>query len=479
MNVTVGSPSTTINESAGWGLFTADMSAYAGQQTELIFHLDSDSSVQYTGFAVDDVTVTACQVAGAPPNIDVAPLSLDATQPPNTITGQVLTIGNTGGSDLTWTLNEEPVLKGAAIRAAGDGDQKSLTGSYVAFDPSAGGDTCYTPGAAGTFCFRAESYTPDYEYVYNVWEKFPTDWTVTNVSVQGTPTCTGGGTWGAFGWSFQTAPFEVNIAHSRYQSTTDHCVAYYCFDVTAGAGPADAGVSWYWDGDGYAGTPHWPCSNDGYTPAGQSACDEMINPLATVPSCGGGPVCTNLVDVPWLSETLTSGTTAGGASTPLDVIYNSTGLAPGLYSANLCAFSNDPDPGPGNGTELVVLPVTLNVSEAQVPSISLAKTVGTTPGVCPTTSSISVAAGTTVYYCYEVTNTGDVTLNLHDLTDDVLGTHRHRPQLRAGAWQRASTRSMPASASRTSSTTPPPTPAPGRPTTPARSTWQRTPPRPR
>ncbi len=31
-------------------------------------------------------------------------------------------------------------------------------------------------------------------------------------------------------------------------------------------------------------------------------------------------------------------------------------------------------------------------------------------------------AGTTVYYCYTVTNTGDVTLNLHNLVDDKLGT---------------------------------------------------------
>jgi len=55
------------------------------------------------------------------------------------------------------------------------------------------------------------------------------------------------------------------------------------------------------------------------------------------------------------------------------------------------------------------------------PEISLVKTVGTTPGVCATTTSITVAQGTTVYYCYEVTNTGIVELTLHDLTDSVLG----------------------------------------------------------
>jgi hypothetical protein len=57
-----------------------------------------------------------------------------------------------------------------------------------------------------------------------------------------------------------------------------------------------------------------------------------------------------------------------------------------------------------------------------VAEIEIVKTVGTVDGVCATTSEIDVAVGTTVYYCYTVTNTGDVTLNLHDLDDDVLGT---------------------------------------------------------
>ncbi|MCA9975338.1 MAG: hypothetical protein KC413_06295, partial [Anaerolineales bacterium] len=41
--------------------------------------------------------------------------------------------------------------------------------------------------------------------------------------------------------------------------------------------------------------------------------------------------------------------------------------------------------------------------------------------VCAMTNEISVAAGTMVYYCYEVTNTGNITLTLHDLTDSELG----------------------------------------------------------
>ena len=383
-----------------------------------IYHLGgSIGSFSYTGLADRHV-----QCSSSPANIMVDPLTMASTQDPNTTTQQTLTINNTGGADLTWTLGEEATAKSAAADAA---DPKSLTGSFVAFDPSVGGDACYTPGAAGTFCFIAHSYSPDWEYVYNVWAKLPADWTVTNVYVQGTPTCAHG-TFDTFSWSFETSPYEVNIAHSRYQYNypDENCIAHYCFEVTAGAGPADAATSWYWDGDGYNATPHHPCSGDQYTPASMSAepCDEWINPLATVPVCGGGDPCTNLADVPWLSEVPTGGTTAGGTSTPVQVTFDSTGLGAGTYNANLCAFSNDPDPGPGNETDLVVVPVTLTVNQPQVPAIGLTKTVGTVAGVCATTDNITVAAGTTVYYCYEVTNTGNVTLNLHDLADDQIGT---------------------------------------------------------
>jgi hypothetical protein len=55
------------------------------------------------------------------------------------------------------------------------------------------------------------------------------------------------------------------------------------------------------------------------------------------------------------------------------------------------------------------------------PAISLAKTVGTDPSICADTSEIDVAEGTAVTYCYEVTNSGEVALSLHDLEDSELG----------------------------------------------------------
>jgi hypothetical protein len=62
---------------------------------------------------------------------------------------------------------------------------------------------------------------------------------------------------------------------------------------------------------------------------------------------------------------------------------------------------------------------TVNVLDA---SITMNKTVGTEMGVCADTDAITVVEGATVYYCYEVMNTGSVTLSLHDLDDDQLGT---------------------------------------------------------
>lgn len=175
---------------------------------------------------------------------------------------------------------------------AGNGS-RSLTGSYVAFDPSMGGEPGYAPGGSQDLIFRTESFTPDYEYVYHLWLKFPAGWIVNSVSIFGTPVCTGSGTLGTFSFSIMTPPNTVDIGHPRYQSSIDHCTVYYLVNVTAPETDGNAEVSWYWDGDGYGGVPHNPCSDDGYTPDGQNPCDEMINPPAVVPYYFASLDCSN------------------------------------------------------------------------------------------------------------------------------------------------------------------------------------------
>lgn len=78
----------------------------------------------------------------------------------------------------------------------------------------------------------------------------------------------------------------------------------------------------------------------------------QISALAIAISSGG---CSSPEDVPWLSETPTAGTTAPGTSTPGMVTFDASALAPGTYSALLCAQSNDP------AHRLLTVPVELTV----------------------------------------------------------------------------------------------------------------------
>lgn len=55
-------------------------------------------------------------------------------------------------------------------------------------------------------------------------------------------------------------------------------------------------------------------------------------------------------------------------------------------------------------------------------NVDFTKTVGLDPDVCAATDTISVLSATDVTYCYAVTNTGDVTLTLHNVVDDQLGS---------------------------------------------------------
>jgi hypothetical protein len=172
-------------------------------------------------------------------------------------------------------------------RASGE----SLGGSFVSFNPSVGGDPCYFPEEAHTFCFEVHSFTNDWEHVQQEWLGLPAAWTITNAYVLDTPApaCTSGGTWGEFAYTL-VGPNEVNLQQARFQSESDECVAYYCIDVVAQAGGSNEPASWYWDGDGYGFAPHHPCSADGYTPTGQPACDEMLHPAASILACAMSPL---------------------------------------------------------------------------------------------------------------------------------------------------------------------------------------------
>lgn len=80
---------------------------------------------------------------------------------------------------------------------------------------------------------------------------------------------------------------------------------------------------------------------------------------------GGNPApCSAPAEVPWLSVDASSGLIGSMQYTPIVVGFDASGVTPGTHHANLCVGSNDPDAGPGNGTSLVVVPVSLTVLDS-------------------------------------------------------------------------------------------------------------------
>ncbi|MBK8988770.1 MAG: proprotein convertase P-domain-containing protein [Chloroflexi bacterium] len=95
---TVGSPLVTTQPSAGWRIHRADISSFAGQQVELRFNLSSDSTVNFAGIAVDDVTITACAPPQGTPIIDLN--KTVGTDPSVCASGSAISVGP--GDEVTY-----------------------------------------------------------------------------------------------------------------------------------------------------------------------------------------------------------------------------------------------------------------------------------------------------------------------------------------------------------------------------------------
>lgn len=73
MTNSVGNPALNIGASSGWSNYYADISDFAGKNVEVVFHVDTDNTVNFAGWAIDDVKVTA----NITPTISTAPLDFD------------------------------------------------------------------------------------------------------------------------------------------------------------------------------------------------------------------------------------------------------------------------------------------------------------------------------------------------------------------------------------------------------------------
>ncbi len=158
----VGNPTVTLQQSAGWGLFERRADAYAGQNVELLFHLDSDTTVQLAGVAIDDVSVTACRPLSA--DLSITKTDGSATEIPGTPVTYTITASNAGPDGVTGATVADTfpgILSGCSTTCVGAGGGTCTAGPFAGnindlVNLPAGGSVTYTstcnisPAATGT-----------------------------------------------------------------------------------------------------------------------------------------------------------------------------------------------------------------------------------------------------------------------------------------------------------------------------------------
>ncbi|MFZ2360669.1 MAG: choice-of-anchor J domain-containing protein, partial [Anaerolineae bacterium] len=393
----------------------ADVSSYAGQTVQFRFRLGSDSSVADVGWDVDDVMVQSCQASVVDPNIDVSPLSLSATQATNTTTQQTLTVANTGGGTLNWQITEDTLLAtpiGSAPQMAAP--SAGTTGSRSA--PGGGAaPIVYSSPADFSEDFADITNLPGWFFQNNSSPLGLTNWFQGNDTVF--PAHAGAST-AYIGANFNNTSGAGDISNwmltPQLNLANGDTISFWTRTATGSSWPdrvelrlSTAGAStnvgtlatdvgdfttlllsvnptlvaggypevWTQYTATLSGISGGASGRIAFryfvTNGGPSGANSNYIGIDTVEyTAAQTVVCDAPSAIPWLSESPSSGSNAGSTNTPVQVTFDSTGLAVGIYTANLCVTSNDPNPGPGNGTNLVIVPVTLTVQPPTAVTLS-------------------------------------------------------------------------------------------------------------
>jgi hypothetical protein len=343
--------------------------------------------------------VSSQSCGGGLAEIDVSPLSLASTQATNTVTSQMLDIGNAGDALLTWAVGEEPgggaptALRqgeGGVLLSEGFDSVAALPGLgwHVQNNSSPLGATTWGQGVVTANTFPAQAGAPtafaavggssttamgtasvwlltpelplDNGYVFSFYTRTLLDWLWADrleVRLSTAGASTNVGTLASDVGDFSRLLLTVNptLAQGGYPMTA---WAHYSLRLN-GIAPGATGRLAFRYYVTEAGNSTAAANNGAYIG------------LDTVEYVSGAArPCDLPADVPWLSVLPDNGTTAAGGSSAVDVTFDSTGLAPGEYSSYLCISNNDRDAGPGNGTDLVILPVSLMVADPTAVTLS-------------------------------------------------------------------------------------------------------------
>jgi len=355
---------------------------------------------------------------GGVPDIDVDPLSLSSFQGPDEVFVSGIDINNVGDSTLDWFVEEEPET--IRVRTSGPMAQWVLNRpepQFVSFqlpvETGPAGVPLHTIKGARDLLFDqtdnagSESVTSqDFETANDAYDNQAADdffvppedvsWSVEQIEVAGAYFNGSGPAWAVNVWFFEDAAgLPGQLVYEAYglapndpgglgNLTIDLIVpavlspgvhwlsvqAVLDFSVAGQWGWTERTLqslsesAWRNPNSGF-GTP---CTDWGprVTSCGIGGPDPDLVFRLNGSTGAGGFNCSSPADVPWLSVAPVIGATPPAGTSPIDVLFDSTGLSAGSYLANLCVFSSDPDPGPGNGTELVVVPVNLVVGVGEL-----------------------------------------------------------------------------------------------------------------
>ncbi len=346
-----------------------------------------------------------CGTNPATPMIDVSPESLTSTQAPNSIITQTLTINNLGDADLTWAIDEDNPVN------------TPVSGSTARLDNPVSRTTPLAPASFFGTIVGDGGFEGGSPNAY--WSETSTNFfsLICDVGACGVGGGTGPHTGTMWAWFGGIDVYEEGTMSQSVTLPSGAATLSFWLEVPVACDSTadylevlvDGTQVFLVDGSsalcGVVGYSLQTVDISTFADGGSHNLEfhsEIFGTNATVTNffvddvaidvSGPPAACSAPSDIPWVTVTPASGTTAPASSTDVTVTLDSTSLAEGVYTGTLCITSDDP------ANPLVTVPLTL--------------TVDTPPAYGVTLSGDAAAtglAGETVSYVVTITNTGTTT----------------------------------------------------------------------
>ncbi len=426
---------------------TVDLSssgAFTYTSNAPFFGTDSFTYRAFDGLFVSNLTTVFITVTSnnLNPGLQVTPLSLESSQPADTILTQTLYLTNTDGISHSWAIDHGPTItykNGPLVnlpRGGPNGNDASIL-QNLSLDMAIlgfGNSVADNNRLADEFTINdADGWLIDDITFYAYQTNSPITSTITAVTLRiwdgppDVPTSTI-----VFGDTTTNRLLTSNwsgvyrISESTFSSARPIMASTVAADTFLS--PGTYWLDWLSQGSSSFSGPWAPpiVISDVITTGNSLQLSGGVWSAVTDTSSGGNGThapqgfpfyitgqVSDCTQPAWVSVNPISHTLGAGMAEQVTVTFDSTGLGAGTYTGELCFTSSD------SKTPFLRLPITLT---SQAPAIILTSTVGTSPTECATSTTLFTPTPVDAYYCHTVTNSGNISLTLHNLEDSQIGT---------------------------------------------------------